>query len=279
MKSMNNLNKCIRQPHYPKKGQLGGVQRNHPYTYNGHTIYYNSRPNNDGDPETIFINAGHGKGQNPCFNLALKDGAATLQSLDKGADCFEDGFDNTKEMVMAAFSLAKSKGCTVFQLTDNSTKTCHSYKFTLSDMYFVTTGRTWYESILSVKIKDYSEFEMSAFREKVRTSTWADVSAYLISKGKVIEFDFPGLDPNKNGSCMEALNVIAKMRNVLSCKFFADCLEYIMDAHNLKSFHGKVWSVKIDLPAAKGTRKSRASKVSKGSQGTKGTRKSSSKMS
>lgn len=268
MKSMNNLNKFIRQSHSSKKRHLGGVQRNYPYTYNGHTIYYNSRPNDDGDPETIFINAGRGKSKNPCFNLALKDGVATLQSLDRGDDCFTDGFDNSRDLVMAAFSLAKRMGCTAFQLTDNSSKTCHSSKFTLSDMYFVTTGRTWYESILSVKIQDYSEYEMNAFREKVRTSKWADVYTYLINKCATVDLDFPGVDPNKEGSCMEALNVIAKMRNHTSCKFFANCLEYIMDAHNLKSFHGKVWSVNINLSPTKGTRKSR---------GSKGSRKSSSK--
>ena len=247
---MNTLNKCLRRTYTRKARQLGGVHRNHPYVHKGHTIYYNTAPNVHGDPETIFINAGRGKGQKPCFNLAMKDGVATLQSLDKATDCFDDDFDNSRELVIAAFSLAKSKGCTAFQLTDNSTKTCNSYKFTLSDMYFVTTGRTWYESILPVNSTKYNEADMTSFRERVRSSTWTDVSAYLISHGSTIDFDFPGLDPNKAGSCMEALNLIAKMRNVASCKFFKEQLKNIMDAHKIKTFHGTFWTVNIDASSA-----------------------------
>lgn len=267
------MNKGVRCLYTRKMIQSGGIRRKYPYVYNGHTIYYNSRPNTNGDPATIFINAGRGKGKQPCFNLALKDGIATLQSLDRGADCFDDDFDNTRELVMAAFSLAKTMGCTIFQLADNSTKTCHSHKFTLSNMYFVTTGQTWYESILSVKTITYTESEMKAFRERVQTSTWSDVSAYLISKRKLVDFDFTGLNVNKPGSCMEALNMIAKMKNAVSCKFFADNLDDIMTAQNILSFHGTLWTVDIDKPSAKGTRKIRSSK---GSQGSKGTRKSSS---
>lgn len=174
---------------------------------------------------------------------------------------------------MAAFSLAKTMGCTIFQLADNSTKTCHSHKFTLSNMYFVTTGQTWYESILSVKTITYTESEMKAFRERAQTSTWNDVYTYLISKRKLVDFDFAGLNVNKPGSCMEALNMIAKMKNAVSCKFFADNLDDIMTAQNILSFHGTLWTVDIDKPSAKGTRKIRSSK---GSQGSKGTMKSSS---
>jgi hypothetical protein len=247
---MNKLNKCIRRLHRRYTLKSGGVHRNHPYVHKGHTIYYNTAPNVHGDPETIFINAGRGKGQKPCFNLAMKDGVATLQSLDKATNCFDDDFDNSRELVIAAFSLAKSKGCTAFQLTDNSTKTCHSYKFTLSDMYFVTTGRTWYESILSVKSTKYNEADMIDLRERVRNSTWADISVYLISHGATIDFDFPGLDPNKAGSCMGALNLVAKMRNAASCKFFKEQLKNIMDAHKIKTFHGTFWTVNIDASSA-----------------------------
>lgn len=257
---MNKLNNGIRRQNTRKIIQSGGVHRNHPYVHKGHTIYYNSRPNVDGDPETIYINGGRSKGKYPCFTLIIKAESATLQGVQSGGNCFADGYDNTKEMVIAAFSLAKSKGCTVFELTDNSTKTCHSHKFKLADMYFMTTGRTWYESILSVKIKDYSESVMDGFREKVRSSTWSDVSAYLISQGKTANFDFEDLDKNKVGSCMEALNIIAKMRNEVSCKFFADCLQTIFDAHDMKSFHGTSWTVEI---SADSTRQSGSSKKKK----------------
>lgn len=268
---MDKLNKGVRRPYTCKRLQSGGVQRNNPFIYNGHTIYYNSHPNDDGDPETIFINAGRGKGKNPCFNLAIKDGVATLQSLDRGDDCFADGFDNSRDLVLAAFSLAKRMGCTAFQLSDNSTKSCHSYKFTLSDMYFVTTGRTWYESILQVKIQKYTESKMDSFRKIVRTAKWADVSYYLISQGESFDFDFGGLDANMEGSSMEALNMIAKMRNHTSCKFFYECLPKILTAYKLETFHDTLWRVNINLTPTKGTRKSRASK------GSQSTRKSSSK--
>lgn len=217
---MNKLNKGFRHPNCSIAVQSGGVHRNHQYVHKGHTIYYNSEQNINLDPETILINGGREKGKYPCFTLIIKHGLATLQGVQKGADCFTDGYDNTKEMVLAALSLARSKGCTVFQLADNSTKSCYSHKFALSDMYFVTTGQTWYESILPIKSRKHAEADMRAFREKVRSSTWSDVSAYLISKSKSVDFDFKGLNDNKPGSCMEALAMIAKMKNDVSCKFF-----------------------------------------------------------
>lgn len=176
---MNKINKCIRRQLSRKRILSGGVLRNHPYVHKGHTIYYNSEPNIHLDPKTILIYGGREKGKYPCFILIIKNGLAILQGVKRGDDCFTDGFDNTKDIVIAAFSLAKSMGCTAFQLTDNSTKTCNSHTFTLSDMYFVTTGQTWYESILQVKIQDYSDSQMESFRKIVKTAKWADTHGYF----------------------------------------------------------------------------------------------------
>lgn len=245
---MNKLERDIRRFYASENGLLfqnAGGNRKFSYNYKGHTIYYNSEPNINGDPATIIINGGRDAGRRPCFKLTLKDKTATLQTLDRGDDCFVDRFDNSKELVMAAFQIAKSKGATSFELSDNSFKSCPPYKFRLSDMYFVTTGQTWYESILPLKIKSYSESKLNSYREIAKNTTWAYMSSYLISRGATIDFKFKGLDVNKRGSCMEALSIISKMRNDASCKFFNDNLQNIMSASNITSFFTTVWALDI----------------------------------
>lgn len=67
------MNKGVRCLYTRKMIQSGGIRRKYPYVYNGHTIYYNSRPNTNGDPATTFINAGRGKGKQPCSKRWYSD--------------------------------------------------------------------------------------------------------------------------------------------------------------------------------------------------------------
>jgi hypothetical protein len=241
---MNKLNRDIRHFYFINNHDLiqdGGSRKPHEIIYNGRKIYYNTLANVYGDINTIVISGGRDAGRRPCFQLLINNQEATLQSLERGKDCFVDRYDNTKDIVLASFELAKNKGCTIFQLVDNSFKSCPPYRFNLSDVYFLTEGRTWYESILPIKIVGRDESEIAELRRRAKTTTWLNISTYLLSIGVNIYVDITDIPIDKPGSAMILLRRIKTMKNELSCKFFAENTNRILFASNIPSFHGTLW--------------------------------------
>ena len=202
-------------------------------TYKGDKIYYIMSPCGN----AIF----GGLGRQPCFHLSIKDTVANLISI--GDDCFVDRH-HTKEMVKVAFKIAKDKGCKTFFLTDNSYIVATAQQqFKLSDVYFLTTGQTWYESILPIKITEYDDEQMAEYRRRAKTLTWSRAAAYLVSKGASLDFiDVSEIDINAAGSAMAVLSKIKKLKNATSCKFFAEHTVNIRFIAGLISFHGTLWS-------------------------------------
>jgi len=222
----------------------GGANRKYEVTYKGHKMYYNSAPDVNGDKHTIFIFGGRDAGRRPCFHLSIKDKVANLISIERGEDCFVDRHNNTKEMVEIAFKIAKDKGCKTFILTDNSYISCPpTAQFKLSDVYFLTTGQTWYESILPIKITEYDDEQMAEYRRRAKTLSWSRVATYLVSKGATLDFiDVADFDINAAGSAMAILSKIKKMKNGVSCRFFAEHTVNIRFIAGLISFHGTLWT-------------------------------------
>jgi hypothetical protein len=213
--------------------------------YKGHKIYYRAKSNNYGDKDTIFYGAGRNAGRHPCFVLSIKDKEAVLQSLERGVDCFVDRHNNSKDLVMVAFQLAKEKGCTKLELTDNSTIQCPPYRFSLADVYFLTTGQTWYESIIPITCKKYNNSKLSNYRQLVKNNKWSDISKYLKSKGTNLDFILTdGIEVNTPGSAMAVLKRIKEMKNDISCRFFSINLGYIIEASNIISLHESSWIYK-----------------------------------
>lgn len=226
-----------------RQGQVGGYKAGRKeIIYNGHKIYYTSYQNIYGDKDTIFINGGRDSGRRPCFVLSIKGPVGILQSLERGSDCFVDRYDNSRDLAIVAFQIAKEQGCTEFELTDNSFKSCPPYKFQLSDVYFLTKGQTWYESILPIKIKSLLDSEISEFRKKARTTKWTVVSDYLLRNGANLDFvSTKGIEVDKDGSAMEILNRIKDMKNDISCRFFATYTGRILFISGVPTFHGTSW--------------------------------------
>lgn len=203
-----NMFLCIN--HHRKKPQVGGVGRQE-IIYNGHKIYYTSYQNEFDDDNTIFINGGRDSGRRLCFILSIKDKIVTLQSLERGPDCFVDRHDNSGDLVSVAFQIAKEKGCTEFELTDNSIRSCPPNRFHLADVYFLTTGKTWYESILPIKIKSWDKAKLDRYRQIVSKTKWAIISKYLLTNSVNLDFiKTDGVDLKKEGSAMIILDRIKK---------------------------------------------------------------------
>ena len=213
--------------------------------YNGHKIYYNSYENPYGNNHILIIDGGRDSGRRPCFTLTIENNLAILQSLERGDDCFIDRHNKTKDLVHVAFQIAKQNGCTEFELTDNAILRCPPYKFNLSDIYFLTTGQTWYESIIPITIKSLLPSQILEYRNRAKKNKWSTISKYLLSIGAKLDFiSTEDIDVNKIGSALTVLNRIKQMKNTISCKFFATYTESILFASNIPSFYAKTWIYK-----------------------------------
>ena len=237
---MNKLQRDIRRFFYINRHS--GGSRQHELSYNGHKIYYNTSTNIHGDKHTVIIDGGRDAGRRPCFQMTMTNKVAVLQSLERGDDCFVDRHDNTRNLVEAAFQLAKSQGCVRFELTDNSYKSCVPHRFNLADVSFLTTGQTWYESILPIKILKRDESEIAELRRRASVLKWVDVYTYLLKFNVDMGFvDFSDVDVSSEGSARVVLNKIKGLRNDISCKFFSENTSRILFIANIPSFYGTSW--------------------------------------
>lgn len=246
---MDKLNRDIHNFYFRNshdmKTHAGGRRRDNEVIYKGHKIYYNISPNIYGDINTLLINGGRDAGRRPCFHMTIKDGLANLQGLERGEDCFVDRHNTTRDLVELAFQIAKEKGCNKFQLTDNSYISCKNGRFNLADVYFLTKGMTWYESILPIKIAGVDDSIMTEYRNRVKTMKWKKVADYLVNKGVSLDFiDTTGVNSNSFGSAMAILDRIKTMKNATSCNFFKDNTDSIIFICNIRSFHGTLWIYK-----------------------------------
>jgi hypothetical protein len=197
----------------------------------GHDIQY--REHMDG--KTLVINGGS---TSPCFVLMLDIAAkeAVLQTLYKYENCFDDGYQDGRALVKAAYQLAKKYGIERLTLTDYSYIECPQ-KIFLADLSFLTTGQTWYESILpGLVCKNCIALE--EYRNKVRSNTWRTVGARI--KGLQVN----GVDIDAPGSAMAVLNLMKKSGNY--CKFFSEYMPLIREWSGIQSLHGTDWY--CDIP-------------------------------
>jgi len=74
--------------------------------------------------------------------------ASSIISLCRGITSFLDNQEGSTGLVLAALEIAKLKGAKTFEFTDNSVKVVEGRKIRLSELSFLTTGKTWYQRIL-----------------------------------------------------------------------------------------------------------------------------------
>ena len=206
---------------------------------NRHVINYREFKNADNGTDTVIF-AGNDL---PCFSIRIhKTGEAVLESVTRRKDCFVDDHDNSKDLVRAAFQLAKNKGAKSLEISDNSFIQCPE-KVMLGDLYFLTTGKTWYESIIPLKSNKMALIEK--FRELVKSNTWSSVYSKLIIYNpslKDYNFDFD-TDANKVGSAMEILSELKKSRD--HCKFFSENMNELLLSSGITTMCNFTWSASL----------------------------------
>lgn len=209
---------------------------------NRHVINYREYKNPDNGTDTVIF-AGRHRNKRPCFSLRIhKTGEAVLESVDRRKDCFVDDHDNSKDLVKAAFHLAKNKGAKSLEISDNSFIQCPE-KVSLGDLSFLTIGKTWYETIIPIKSNKLALIDK--FRELVKSNTWSSVYSKLIIYNpslKDYNFEFDTV-PNKVGSAMEILSELKKSGK--HCKFFSENMNELLLSSGITTMRNFIWSASL----------------------------------
>ena len=210
-------------------------------TYNGHKIHIRETIDEE-NTHLIFISAGRLEGQRPCFMMELDVSAktATLISLERGRTCFIDNHESSKDLVRIAVTIAKKHGIREIDFTDNSTIQCPQ-KIHLSDLSFLTTGKTWYESILPLEYMSDSPIE--EYRRRVVSNSWNDVYNRITMFGFSCPFDTSGIDISAPGSAMKVFARAKKDKSF--CKYFSQYMSLLLVSSGITTLHGDSWKGRI----------------------------------
>jgi hypothetical protein len=180
------------------------------------------------DGNTMFI---HGGEAYPCFQLQLEpNNEATLISVKRRKGCFLNDNPESRDIVRAAYKAAQKYGVRTMKLTDNSNIYCPD-TVQLSSLSFLTTGQTWYESILPFVCKTHTPKAMEKYRERALTNPWR-LCDELIDIDVDIDIDEPG----------SAARVLSAMKDARTfCDFFSKNMAEILVRSQIPSFYGSEW--------------------------------------
>lgn len=194
-------------------------------------------------------------GSMPCFILHIIHTApqpyAYLLNITKGTSCSLEDNATSADIVCAVVQLAKEKGAKWIELTDES-KICKDElrnipSISLANYYFLTRGKTWYETILPFIPEDK---KIEEYRNKVLTNSWNFIMSNLkrinIGIANEIIHNFPvnisHIDTTKAGSAMTILSMIPP--NV-RCSFYHKYMSYLITASDIFTINGTVWSLPL----------------------------------
>lgn len=198
---------------------------------------YNYRTNYNGN--TVVFRGGRSEGRPECFLLLMDpDGSAVLQGMKQAPDCSLDPNGTGRSMVLAAVALARKSGAHTLTLTDNSKKYLAdgATSFRLANMYFLTTGQTWYESIMGGLQPLEKIDKIERWRQRVHTNLWGAVEERM----RRLVPSFPsGLgEPTE-----KAMDVLRRCRALPT--FFADYEDELLNASDIGSLYGMDWGMAI----------------------------------
>lgn len=195
--------------------------------YNDHKVLYNHFLATWGDHFTVFYSSREDACRCHSIVLKVRDGAATLISLKRdNGDNIIDLNEPSKDVVQAAFQYAQKKRGTDFILEDEFYMYYNSTRYCLSELYFLCTGTTWFESFLPIKMRHDRGVCIERKRVAVRKNKWSDVAKDLIRRNVPMDIiDVEGIDVDEEGSAMKVLCRLRDYPNVeTSCNFLSKYL-------------------------------------------------------
>lgn len=230
--------------------QHGGGSRHILTIDGGHPIEYNVSH----EGHTIFFRGGYKPLIAPCFVLEIDPdtpNTAILQEINRrNGQCFTDRHKDTRDIVRAAYTIASRRGITTIYLTDSSSIYCPE-SVRLPDLSFLTTGQTWYQSILPNLICVIpSGLPLEEYRTRVQTNTWRTVGHDLID----LDLSDTGIDIDSPGSAMTVLQAMKLDRQF--CDFFSKNMHNLLKRSDIPSLSGTTWICHIPQRARRKTHKS-----------------------
>ena len=115
-----------------------------------------------------------------------------------------------------------------------------SSSFKLGNLYFLTSGRTWYESLIPGLYPTQKADKIAVWRERVTTNRWSDVAVRLppdAVEAVSISGAADGIDTTASGSAMVVLHRMKDARTL----FFADWEDELLIASGIGSLYGSPW--------------------------------------
>ena len=179
------------------------------------------------------------------FILSIDGDTAVLQNVSKALTPSQT--ENSKDLVRAAVQIAKERGVSWIELTDNST-ICKDgndgSSVSLADYSFLTRGLTWYQTILPFEPCDPAKLEENL--EILNSISWNDIITdptrsrrkTLIQLKKDLPVDITKIDTNAPGSIM---TVLSRIPYEVRCGFYQQYLENIQIFAELRSLKGMKW--------------------------------------
>ena len=231
----------------PQKGGGSGTVR----LTNSHVLFWRGESPQDGSID-YMIYGGRQPDRQPCFSLSISpDHTSVLTTLERGSDCFIHAPESSKGLVLSAYHLAAYNGATSMTLSDRSSLRC-PYRISLPDLSFLTTGKTWYESILPtlrlVPTENKDRFE--SMRSKVQMNTWDSVSNRC---NNLPPLDISDIDTSSPGSAMAVLNRAKKSGRY--CQYFSENMTNLLACSGIESVYDMVWICDIPPSERRRTRK------------------------
>jgi hypothetical protein len=183
----------------------------------------------------------------PCFIMKIiPGGESVLICFNKELTSFLANLDDSTRIVPHALEIAHLKGAKTFEFTDNSTKSIEGKIINLTDLSFLTTGKTWYERIFpTIKIADENDrINFEQLRIKIKNNAWADVYNNFISNFNIeADFDTNGINIEEAGSAMIVLN--RAIKNKKNTDLFYLHTNKLLLSNYLCSLHGLIWIIDV----------------------------------
>jgi hypothetical protein len=167
---------------------------------------------------------------------------AYLISLAGKKECSMDGNAKSINIVKAAVELARQHGAQWIELTDNSSicKEINSRSVSLADYYFMSRGKTWYETILPFIPDDKDVVE--PYRNNVLMASWKDIINSIKKKDMNIYNQILNIIPTGSadistpGSAMTVIRSIPKENRCYFLYNFGKALRMAFDIESLFSY-------------------------------------------
>jgi hypothetical protein len=217
--------------------QWGGVRRQGIVSANGFQYNYDE----DYEAEAYTIHAARPRRKTECFLLFVnKDKTAELHSMRHSKDCSLQDNASSQNLLHAAVALAKDKGATRIELTDVANKHLpYNKSFRLSNMYFLTSGRTWFETHGGFQPIAADKKDVDQWRHQALTTRWNNVLKCLRKRypAFTIPVDTADIDGSAEGSAMAVFHRIKEAHT----DFFATYDRTLMLCSKIGPLESIVW--------------------------------------